>query len=351
MKKMLAYLTAGLLTLLAAAAAISYSWTFTPGGQLDYRAAIAAKLSAWSATPMHVDVATRTQANAAMAALMGGPMPASGFTQQDIQVPAPWGGIPVRLYRPEGEGPFPALLNFHGGGFWMGDGYIFDPLVVELALRARVAVFSVDYRLAPEHPFPAALEDSYRALQWVAENAARFDIDPARLGVMGQSAGGNLAAAVALKARDQGGPRLAFQSLQVPSVDLSDGREWPSFAEAGDDYFLKVSAFPSMRDAYVPRPEDRLDPYASPLLAEHHRDLPPALIIAAQFDPLRDQAIAYAEALRRGGVPVEMVVVPGVLHGFIGTPDRARENIEVEARALRRVFYPGLAQAGEESLR
>ena len=347
MKTLLLRLASALVLLVALVAGISYSWTFTPQGRLDYGAAVAARVSAWADTPLAVDVSRRAEANAAMAQVMGGPLPAGGFTQQDIEVPAPWGHVPVRVYRPDSDEPLPAVLNFHGGGFWMGDGYIFDPLVVEMALQARVAVFSVDYRLAPEYPFPAALDDCYRALQWVAENAARFNVDPARLGVMGQSAGGNLAAAVALKARDEGGPKLVFQYLQVPTVDLSDRTDWPSFAEAGDDYFLKVSAFPSMRDAYLPRPQDRVDPYASPLRATSHRDLPQALVVAAQFDPLRDQAVAYAEALRAGGVPVEMVVVPGVLHGFIGTPARAREHIAVEARAMQQAFYPGLAQAAE----
>ena len=347
MKTVLLRVVSGLALLLALFAGVSSSWTFTPQGRLDYGAAVAARLSAWSDTPLHVDVSRRAEANAAMARVMGGTLPAGGFSQQDILVPAAWGNIPVRVYRPDGAEPVPAMLNFHGGGFWMGDGYIFDPLVVEMALRAGVAVFSVDYRLAPEHPFPAALDDCYRVLQWLAENAGRFGVDAARLGVMGQSAGGNLAAAVALKARDAGGPALAFQYLQVPTVDLSDRGDWPSFAEAGDDYFLKVSAFPSMRDAYLPRPQDQLDPYASPLRAASHRDLPPALIVAAQFDPLRDQALAYADALRAAGVPVETVVVPGVLHGFIGTPARAREHIAVEARAIQRAFYPGLAQAAE----
>jgi acetyl esterase len=285
-----------------------------------------------------LDAETRRGSNEATAKLIGVEKPSQGLTQQNVSIDVDGVKIPIRIYIPDGDGPFPAMLNLHGGGFFAGDHFAFDALPMQLAVRAKVVVFSVDYRLAPQSTYPAAVDDCFAALQWVAANATTYRADPLRIGVMGQSAGGNLAAVVALKARDQGGPKITFQYLEVPVVDLSNDRDWPSKEEAGDRYFLKVSMMPTMADAYVPHVEDRKTAYISPLRASDHHNLPAALIVVAQFDPLRDQGIAYAQVLKSANVPVQLEIAPGVLHGFIGTPDRALQNLALVQTAMARAF-------------
>jgi acetyl esterase len=335
--KMVKWVAASITVLLVIAFAITYSWTFTPVGRLDYRAALLAKIGTLQGRQTTFGAQARERANRDVGKMFDA-IP-DDVRHEDIAIPAPWGEIPVRVYFPQGEGPFPAMMHFHGGGFYMGNGYVTDSPVVQQVNRVGMVVFSVDYRLAPENPYPAGLDDCYRALQWVAENADRFKVDRTRIGVMGGSAGGNLAAAVALKARDAGGPPIVFQSLRVPATDLSDTREWQSYKEMGDQYGLTVSGIKIMTRQYALTPEDRLSPYASPLLASDHHGLPPALIIAAQFDPLRDQAIAYADALKKAGVPVTLRVVPGVMHGLIGSADKARQELDIEAAALQAALH------------
>jgi acetyl esterase len=282
---------------------VSWSWVYTPHGRLDYSAALLSRMAAWQNWREGFGEETRQAANTFGRWLYRG-FDTGGVSTADIEIPAPHGSIPARVYTPrEGDGPFPAMLHYHGGGFWMGNGYVFDGPVMELAAKTGMVVVSIQYRLSPEHRFPAALDDSYRALEWVHDNAELFAIDTTRLGVMGASAGGNLAAAVALKSRDRGGPQLMVQSLLAPAVDLSDEQHWPSFDEMGDDYVLQVSQLPVLRRQYVTDSAQRRSPYASPLLAEDHSELPAAVITANQFDPLRDQAIAYARALEAAGCP------------------------------------------------
>jgi acetyl esterase len=206
--------------------------------------------------------------------------------------------------------------------------------MTHFAVGAEAIVVSVDYRLAPEDPYPAALDDCYAVLLWLHEHGAELGGDPERIAVGGGSAGGNLAAAVALKARDLGGPPLRFQYLLVPATDLSGTRNWSSFEETADAYVLKVSGIAQMIDRYVPDPALRSSPYVSPLLAEDLSGLPPALVVTNLFDPLRDQGEAYAERLREAGVPVTLHREPGSLHGFIGSPDRAAR---VQAMAAGKV--------------
>lgn len=335
MKRALRYLLLAVLLLVAGAAVVLYRWTHTPYGRLDPGAAVVSKLASWSPRPARpYSPEHRAQLNAQA----GGYAPkyeGGDLAQRDVGIPAPWGVVRVRIYTPRGRGPFPAVLNVHGGGFFMGDGYVLDATVQELASRADLVAVSVDYRLAPEHPFPAALEDSYRALEWLHENAAVLNVDRGRVGVMGASAGGNIAAALTLMWRDRGGAPLAFQYLSVPSTDISERTHWRSFDEMGDEYSLRVTGIREMQDIYAPGAGTKLNAYASPLLAETHRGLPPALIVVAQFDPLRDQGIAYAKALERDGVVVSLRVVPGALHGFVGSPARARENMNVAVEWLR----------------
>lgn len=228
--------------------------------------------------------------------------------------------LELRIHRPKdaSTSPLPAVLNFHGGGWVSGDLKHAEWWASSLAARAGVVVISVDYRLAPEHSFPQPPEDCYDATAWVAEHADELGIDPHRLAVMGDSAGGNLAAVVALMARDRGGPDIALQVLIYPSVDLV--HRFPSLEENADAPILGRKDIETNADNYFHNSTaDKTDPYASPLRAKHE-DLPPALIQTAQYDPLRDEGAAYAEALREAGVDVTYTNYLNSVHGYISLP-------------------------------
>lgn len=228
--------------------------------------------------------------------------------------------IPLRIYRPSGAAgrTLPVVVAFHGGGWISGDSRQSEWWNAGIAAGAQVVVVSVDYRLAPEHRFPVPLEDCYAGVQWVAEHGKDLGIDASRIAVMGDSAGGNLAAAVALMARDRGGPPLAAQILVYPSVDL--GADYPSKDENAHAPILGRTDVDTTWRHYVESDADGKDPYASPLFAEHH-DLPRALIQTAQYDPLRDQGPAYAAALRQAGVPVRLTNYVAAVHGFTSLPN------------------------------
>ena len=249
-------------------------------------------------------------------------------------------GVPARLYRPAGDGPFPVVMMFHGGGWVLGDLDTADCQSREVCNGAGVVVASVDYRLAPEHRCPAAAEDCYRATAWAAGHAAEFDGDGDRLAVAGDSAGGNLAAVVAQLARDRGGPEIAFQLLVYP---VTDGRlNTASFRENAEGYLLTAESMRWFWDSYAPSAEERLRPYASPLLATDLSNLPPALVMTAQFDPLRDEGEAYADALSAAGVLVEKVRYDGFIHGFFGqtrTIAAARPAMDKACGALREALF------------
>lgn len=248
--------------------------------------------------------------------------------------------IPIRVYRPSTADREPALMFFHGGGFVLGDLDSHDRECRVLANASGCVIVAVDYRRPPEHPFPAAPEDCYAATRYVAEHPQEFGIDAARLGVAGDSAGGNLAAAVALMARERGGPRLAFQLLIYPGVDLDDSQR-PSMREYGHDHFLTLEAIDWLDSQYVPRPEDRRHPHASPIYAPDLSGLPPVFMITAECDPIRDQAEAYAERLRAAGVPVELKRYDGMIHPFFslaGMVDAAKDAMRDAAAAVRRAF-------------
>jgi acetyl esterase len=198
-------------------------------------------------------------------------------------------------------------------------------------------VVSVDYRLAPENPYPAGLEDCEAVLRWMARNGAEIGGDPARIAIGGVSAGGNLAAALALKMRDEGGPSIAFQYLQVPATDLTGEREWRSFREVGVGFVPSVAEIERVIEAYVPDTARRHEPYASPLLADDLTGLPPAFVVTALFDPVRDQGEAYARRLEEAGVPVKLHC-EDALHGFIGSPARARRVHAMAAEHLRKAL-------------
>jgi acetyl esterase len=228
------------------------------------------------------------------------------------------GPVAIRMYRPDGvdrAALLPALVYFHGGGWTIGDLDTHDALCRQLANGAHCAVFSVDYRLAPEYPFPAAVEDCFAATRFVAEQAERLHVDRARVAVGGDSAGGNLAAVVALQARDAGGPGLAFQLLIYPATDQRCS--FASHEKNGAGYLLTREAIEFFRRCYLRERTEWTDWRASPLLAKSHAGLAPALVLTAGYDPLVDEGRAYAECLQSSGVRTRYREFPDMVHGFI----------------------------------
>jgi acetyl esterase len=233
---------------------------------------------------------------------------------EDRHLPGPAGDIPVRVYDPVPGETSPVVTYFHGGGFVFMNIDTHDRVCRRLANEANAVVVSVDYRLAPEHRFPAALDDCMAVTHWLTHNAAELGGDPALIAVAGDSAGGNLAAATALAARN-GGPGLAGQALVYPVTDAACTTK--SFDENAEGYLL---AAPTMRwfwDEYLGPDGDPRDPYASVLHTEELHDAPPALVITAEYDVLRDEGEAYAQRLRDAGVEVSSIRYPGMIHGFL----------------------------------
>ena len=237
---------------------------------------------------------------------------------EDRNISGPDGNdLPIRIYWPEvTDEPRPVVVFFHGGGWVICGIDSHDGQVREMVNRTAMVYVSVDYRLAPEARFPAAAEDCYAATQWVAANAAAIGADANRLGVAGDSAGGNLAAVVAQMARDRGGPAIAHQLLIYPCCDM-DSNAWASQTENGFDYFLTKESMDWFYDQYTDV-ADRNNPYASPIKASDLSGLPPACIITAEFDPLRDEGEAYGARLQEAGVACEVHRCDGMFHGFFG---------------------------------
>ena len=236
---------------------------------------------------------------------------------EDRRIPIDDGAtIGARVYTPEGgDGPFPCVVYLHGGGWVIGDLETHDHLCRALAKGAGAVVVSVDYRLAPEVRFPAAADDCYAATRWVAANGAELGIDPQRIAVAGDSAGGNLAAVVAQMARDRGGPQIAFQLLLCPVTDY--GFDTASYRENADGYLLTKNAMVWFWHHYLAEPAAQgRDPRASPMRAESLAGLPPAHVVTAEYDPLRDDGEAYAARLREAGVPVTQRRYEGQIHNF-----------------------------------
>ena len=256
----------------------------------------------------------------------------------DRVVPGPHGPIPIRYYRPLGskvDEILPVLMFFHGGGWTLGDLETHDTICRELCNKTPCAVVAVDYRLGPEHKFPAAVDDCVAATRWVSAQAAELGIAAARMAVGGDSAGGNLATVVALILRDGGGPPLRFQLLVYPATDQL--LDTPSHAALADGYLLTRDNMLYFRANYLRGPQDYGDWRASPLHATDLSRLPPALVITAGFDPLRDEGKAYADALMAAGVPVTYTSYDGMIHGFFmmgGVMDAANRAMEQSARAL-----------------
>lgn len=270
-----------------------------------------------------------------------GGSPRSLYEVADRTIPGPGGELPVRVYRPSAEPQLPVLLYYFGGGWTLGSIDTADVVCRTLAEEAGCLVVTVGYRLAPEHPFPAAVHDCHAALRWVSAHAGELGADPARLAVGGDSAGGNLAAAVTLLAREAGDIPLAGQLLVYPNTDqLADDA---SMRDNADPYLFNHHSAAWYTRHYLADEADAADPLASPLRAADLSGLPPALIITAEYDPLRDQGEAYAHRLAQAGVPVELTRYPGMAHGFFAmaaTVDAATTATTQAARHLRGCFVP-----------
>lgn len=264
--------------------------------------------------------------------------------KRDLSVPGPEGApdVPVRVYTPaEAQGPLPCLVYIHGGGFIIGSVEQFDSQATRVAAEVGAVVVSVEYRLAPETPFPGPVEDCYAALTWAAKSAAELGADPDRLAVGGESAGGGLAAATALLARDRGGPALCCQHLGIPELD--DRLSTPSMDSYYDTPLWHRRAAEFSWDCYLGkgrRGTADVSPYAAPARAEDLTGLPPAYVTACQFDPLRDEDIAYAQRLAQANVPTELALYPGTFHGsqLIGGAEVTKRMIADGVAALRRAF-------------
>ena len=256
-----------------------------------------------------------------------------------LLAPGPAGPVPVRAYRPKGAGMdevLPALVYFHGGGWVIGDLDTHDVVCRTLCNAARCAVFSVEYRKAPEAPFPAAVEDCFSSLNFISGNSGSLKINAGQIAVGGDSAGGNLATVTALMARDAGGPAISFQLLIYPGADQRMGHA--SIERNGEGYLLTKKSMLYFRGFYLPNEKDWLDWRASPLLAKSLAKLPPAYVLTAGYDPLLDEGREYADRLQREGVPTEYRNYPDIVQGFI-TMGRALDTANAAladcARALR----------------
>ncbi|HWC02258.1 MAG TPA: alpha/beta hydrolase [Methylomirabilota bacterium] len=257
----------------------------------------------------------------------------------DHRVPVAGAEVTVRTYSPGGPGPHPVLVYYHGGGWVIGDLYTHDGLCRSLTNAARCVVASVDYRLAPEWKYPVAADDAYAALRWVVANAARLGLDPRRVAIGGDSAGGNLATVAALMARERGGPALLHQVLIYPVTD--NDLNTLSYIENSTGYILTREGMRWFWNHYLAHERQGLEPHASPLRAPSLAGLPPALVITAECDPLRDEGEAYAARLRDAGVPVTVTRYAGMFHGFVRMTrilDKARTALDEIAGSLQKAF-------------
>ena len=259
---------------------------------------------------------------------------------RNVLIEAPHAAIPSRLYWPFGEGPFPLVVFFHGGGFVGGDLDTHDSLCRNLCAGAQSIVASVGYRLAPEHRFPAAADDCLFALRWLQDRAREFDADGKRVAVCGDSAGGNLAAVTAIRSMDEGGPLLCAQLLIYPVLDRHDSGA-PSYIENAHGCGVSKAAMEWFWAHYLGDQMQLIHPHAMPLRANDLSGLPPTLIVTVESDPLRDEGLAYAQRLRTAGVPISHIHCDGMYHGFIlmpGVIDEAARVIEESCEWLRARF-------------
>lgn len=259
---------------------------------------------------------------------------------ENAEIPSHEMPIPVRIYTPAGSGPFPLVVYFHGGGWVFGGLDTNQNVCRVLSNTVGCIVISVDYRLAPKYKFPAAVEDAYAAVRWARENAGRIQGDNRRIAVCGDSAGGNLAAAVCLMARDRNGPHIAAQVLAYPALNLSSF-DTESYRAYGNGDSLTRDQVEWFRAQYLRNEADRKNPYASPLIAEDLRGLPPALVITGEYDVLRDDGEAYAQKLLQQGVAARFMRTPGQGHAAIYWAEASamvQDVIDAAAETLRQAF-------------
>jgi acetyl esterase len=338
MKRIITIVFLVLIALGVVLAGVIYSWTFTPHGRLDAEVAVLLKLIP-DPIPAGEESVQEQRRKLRNATERFGSKAPGLHKVEDRDIPRDEGKIPIRIYWPTDEKGLPLLLYYHGGGFTVGDLDTHDHICRILAERSKAIVLSVDYRLAPEDTFPAAADDAYGALQWVSQHAVDLHGDPTRIAVGGDSAGGNLAAVTALRARDHEGPKIIFQLLVYPRTNMGDNST-PSWENFQDGYFLTRDKVDFYRSLYLPKAVDWQHPYASPALAEDHSNLPPALVITAGFDPLRDEGEAYARKLAEAGVPARSSRYEGVIHGFFGIGYIRKSDVALDeaAAALREAF-------------
>lgn len=321
MARYIGYLFLTLFLLCGLVAGWIYYGTFAPGGgRIDPRFVVIFKILEWTegradGTAQH----WRDEMNEMMVMASAGMAPVFGVRTQDRVLTTKDGAVPVRIYDPETAAGDrrPFILFLHGGGFFAGTVNTHDRIARSLASKAGAVVVSVEYRLAPEFPFPAGFDDAYAALVWASGEAKALRADPDRLAVAGDSAGGNLAAAICLRARDLKGPRVAYQFLIYPVLNLADFESETVKLYGGGGFFITQDAMSKMRSYYLPAGGDGKSPYASPLHAENLRDLPPALVITAEFDPLRWEGEAYVARLKAQGVNARAHRYEGLGHGFV----------------------------------
>lgn len=309
---------------------------------LDAQAAKILELTASSGAPA-LGEGTVEESRAAFATLtaMVGVQAPEPKSTREIQIPGPSGPIRSLVITPNTErsGPLPALIYYHGGGWVIGSPESHQREACYYAQAGECVVVVPDYRLAPEHPFPAAPLDCYAVLEWVAANGAQLGVDGHHIAVGGDSAGGNLSAVVSQMARDRKGPRIALQLLVYPATRMGAGT--PSYRDCGDGYFLTTKAMNWFFDQYLRKPVDWDDPLASPLLTNDLSGLPPALVMTAGYDPLRDEGAEYADRLTAAGVPVEYLCYRNQIHGFVsmaGAIDEGRDFLDRAGAALRRAW-------------
>ncbi len=265
--------------------------------------------------------------------LAGEPEPVFAIEDRDAE------GVPVRIYRPSADPDLPIVVYFHGGGWTIGTVEQFDPILRQVANVTGAIVVAPEYRLAPEHPFPAGVDDCWHALCWTAKNASTFGGDATRLAVMGDSAGGNLSAVCALQARDAGGPELAMQVLVYPVTDCDFTT--PSYRANSDGYLLTEEEMRWFFSCYTRGDVDPTDWRICPLRARDVAGVAPALVLTAEYDPLRDEGEAYARRLAEAGVPVHKHRYDGMIHAFFGLSaafDASRDALDRAGTALRRAF-------------
>lgn len=348
-----------LLLLLLVFIGYTYTWTYTPHGRLDYRAAASLKLLSFEHSfkpDPELEFEFKLPVNLIYAA--NGLLPTEAVSKtEDVRIPginsqgeADGNEIPARIYWPakavHAAQPLPVMVYYHGGGFVVGSVDIFDPLTRSLANATGAIVISVDYRLAPRHPYPAAPNDAYAALLWAADNASKLGGDPARIIVAGDSAGADLAAVTALQARDKNGPAIAAQILYYPCTDLT-GHRYPTREQFLDGFGLSSEAAAAFEQAYAGHIDDRKQAYVSPLYAPDLSGLPRTLMITAGFDPLRDSGTAYATRLLKEGTSVELLNYSDTIHGFMSVKlfTQRAKGLEDTRRFLDQLWVANMQQS------